>query len=286
MTQNSYNWYPGHMAQARRKLEPLIKLVDAVVELCDARAPMATRNPDLNSLTRSKARVLVLNKADLADDRLTSEWLAHFRRQGITAIKCNSNGGKARDALAAIEQAVRPATERDRARGIKRTARIMVIGVPNVGKSTFINRLYGSGITKASDRPGVTRANRWVKLSPFMELLDTPGMLPPRIESPKSGMLNACLGSISDQAMDTGTIALELLTLLMELSPEKTMARFKIGSAEYNNPEELLEAACKGRGWLLSGGRYDLDRANAVILDEFRAGKIGRITLERPGEGE
>ncbi len=282
MTQNNYNWYPGHMAQARRKLEPLIKIVDAVVELCDARAPRSTRNPDLNNLTRSKARVLVLNKADLADDKITSEWLAYFKKQGLTAIKCNSNGGRAKEALAAISQAVKPVTDRAQARGIKRTARIMVIGVPNVGKSTFINRLYGTGITKTSDRPGVTRANRWVKLSPFMELLDTPGMLPPKIDDPESGMLTACLGSISDQAMDTEGLTLELLPLLMRLAPESTMARFKIGSAEYDNPEELLEAACRGRGWLLSGGRFDFDRANAVILDEFRAGRIGRISLERP----
>ena len=276
------NWYPGHMAQARRKLEPLIKIVDAVVELCDARAPYATRNPDLNRLTNNKTRILVLNKADLADDNATAEWLRYYRSKGITAIRCNSNGGRSKEALAKIEEAVRPITERAQRRGMKKTVRIMVIGIPNVGKSTFINRLYGSSIAKASDRPGVTRANQWVKLGPFMELLDTPGMLPPKLDDQDKAKFIAYLGSIRDQITDTSALTLSLLEKLMELAPEQTMARFKLDNGEYSSPEEMLERVCKGRGWLLSGGRYDFDRAEALIMDEFRAGKVGRITLERP----
>ena len=176
------NWYPGHMAKSRRLLQDQLRAVDAVIELCDARAPLATRNPDLEKLTRGKTRILVLNKADLADDRQTARWLEHFRRQGLTAMRFNSNGGKVKEILGHIEEASKPALERDAARGVRKTIRFMVIGIPNVGKSTFINRLHGSAIVKASDRPGVTRANQWVKIGPFLEILDTPGMLPPRLD--------------------------------------------------------------------------------------------------------
>lgn len=284
------NWYPGHMAKTRRLLQDQLRAVDAVIELCDARAPLATRNPDLARLTQGKARILILNKADLADDAQTACWLEHFRREGLTALRFNSNGGKIKDILGKIEQATRPAVERYAARGVKKTIRTMVIGIPNVGKSTFINRLYGGAGVKAADRPGVTRANTWVKLRPYLEVLDTPGMLPPRMDDQESAKLLAYLGSIRDQIMDTEELAGGLLQRLYEVAPAAAAARYKLGDAPGTEPHELMEAACRGRGWLLSGARYDMDRASALILDEFRAGKVGKITIQplnaRRADGE
>ena len=280
MPNDKINWYPGHMAKTRRLLQEQLRAVDAVIELCDARAPLATRNPDLQRLTRDKTRILVLNKADLADDRQTARWLERFRREGLTAMRFNSNGGKVKDILGHIEAASKPALERYAARGVRKTIRFMVIGIPNVGKSTFINRLHGSAIVKAGDRPGVTRANQWVKIGPFLEILDTPGMLPPRLDDQDEARLLAYLGSIRDEIMDTEDLAGGLMALLYRLDPRAVSARYKLPEGCGTEPHELLEAACKGRGWLLSGGRYDTDRAAALVLDEFRGGKIGRITIE------
>ena len=275
------NWYPGHMAKSRRLLQDQLRAVDAVIELCDARAPMATRNPDLENLTRSKARILILNKADLADDQETARWMEYFRSKGMSVLRFNSNGGKTREILRQIEEATRPAVERAAARGVKKTVRLMVIGIPNVGKSTFINRLYGSAITKASDRPGVTRSNQWVKIGPYLELLDTPGMLPPKLDDQEGARLLAYLGSIRDQIMDSEELAAQLLMLLLKLRPAAARARFKLPeNEEYDDLQLVLEAACRGRGWLISGGRPDTDRAAALILDEFRAGKTGKITIQ------
>ena len=276
------NWYPGHMAKTRRLLQDQLRAVDAVIELCDARAPQATRNADLAKLTRDKARILVLNKADLADDRETSRWLEYFRREGLEPMRFNANGGRTKDILAKIEAASKPALDRFAARGVKKTVRFMVTGIPNVGKSTFINRLHGSAIAKASDRPGVTRANQWVKLSPYLEILDTPGMLPPRMDDQESARLLAYLGSIRDEIMDTEDLAMSLLARLYAIDPAAVARRFRLqlpDGAEIT-PHGLLEAACRGRGWLLSGGRLDTDRAAALVLDEFRAGKIGKLTIE------
>lgn len=275
------NWYPGHMAKSRRLLQDQLRAVDAVIELCDARAPQATRNPDLEKLTRGKTRILVLNKADLADDQETARWVEYFRNQGLTALRFNSNGGKTREILRRIEDATREAVERAARRGVKKTVRLMVIGIPNVGKSTFINRLYGSAIVKASDRPGVTRSNQWVKIGPYLELLDTPGMLPPRMDDQDGARLLAYLGSIRDQIMDTEELAGQLLMHLLKLRPDTVRSRFKLAEdVEINDPQIAVEAACKGRGWLISGGRPDTDRASALILDEFRAGKTGKISIE------
>ena len=276
------NWYPGHMAKSRRLLQDQLRAVDAVIELCDARAPLATRNPDLEKLTRGKARILILNKADLADDRETARWVEYFRTQGLSAMRFNSNGGKTKEILARIQEATRPAVERAAARGVKKTVRLMIIGIPNVGKSTFINRIHGSGIAKASDRPGVTRSNQWVKIGPYLELLDTPGMLPPRMDDQDGARLLAYLGSIRDQIMNTEELAGQLLMHLQAINPAAVAARFKLPEGEiYDDPQLALEAACKGRGWLISGGRPDVDRAAALVLDEFRAGKAGKISIER-----
>ena len=276
------NWYPGHMAKSRRLLQDQLRAVDAVIELCDARAPLATRNPDLEKLTRGKARILILNKADLAEDKETARWVEYFRSQDLSAMRFNSNGGKTKEILARIQEATRPAVERAAARGVKKTVRLMIIGIPNVGKSTFINRIHGSGIAKASDRPGVTRSNQWVKIGPYLELLDTPGMLPPRMDDQDSARLLAYLGSIRDQIMNTEKLAGQLLMHLQAINPAAVAARFKLPEGEiYDDPQLALEAACRGRGWLISGGRPDVDRAAALVLDEFRAGKAGKISIER-----
>ena len=276
------NWYPGHMAKSRRLLQDQLRAADAVIELCDARAPLATRNPDLEKLTRGKARILILNKADLADDKETARWVEYFRTQGLSAMRFNSNGGKTKEILARIQEATRPAVERAATRGVKKTVRLMIIGIPNVGKSTFINRIHGSGIAKASDRPGVTRSNQWVKIGPYLELLDTPGMLPPRMDDQDSARLLAYLGSIRDQIMNTEELAGQLLMHLQAINPAAVAARFKLPEGEiYDDPQLALEAACRGRGWLISGGRPDVDRAAALVLDEFRAGKAGKISIER-----
>ena len=279
------NWYPGHMARSRRLLQEQLRAVDAVIELCDARAPGATRNGDLMKLTRDKTRILVLNKADLADDAATARWLEHFRREGLVAMRFNSNGGKVKDILAKIEDASRPALDRFAARGVKKTVRFMVTGIPNVGKSTFINRLHGSAIAKASDRPGVTRSNQWVKLNPYLEILDTPGMLPPRMDDQGAARLLAYLGSIRDEIMDTEDLAGALMAHLHAIDPAALAKRFKLPEDVEPTPHALLEAACRSRGWLLSGGRLDTERAAALVLDEFRAGKIGKLTLEEAPHG-
>ena len=277
---NKINWYPGHMARSRRLLIDQLRAVDAVVELCDARAPLATRNPDINGLTRGKARLLVLNKADLADDNQTARWLEYFRGRGLTAMRFNSNGGKTRDLLDRINRAAAPAVERARARGVNKTVRVMIVGIPNVGKSTFINRINGSAVAKASDRPGVTRANQWVKIGPYLELLDTPGMLPPRLDDQERAHLLAYLGSVRDQILDSEELAGGLLMLLNKVAPEKTAARFKLTYTGEPTPEGLMESACRGRGWIMSGNRIDTERGAALILDEFRGGRVGKITIE------
>lgn len=276
------NWYPGHMARSRRLLAGQLRAVDAVIELADARAPLASRNPDLARLTRDKARLLVLNKADLADDAATSQWLAHFRAHGLETARFNANGARPNQILSRLDDLTRPAVERAAKRGIKKTARIMVIGIPNVGKSTFINRINGLPIARTADRPGVTRANQWIKITPYLELLDTPGMLPPKLDDQARAKLLAFLGSVRDQILDTEGLAADLLAHLMAIAPAAAKARFRIADGAYENADELLEATCRGRGWLLSGGRVDTDRAAALVLDEFRAGKVGKITLELP----
>ena len=266
------NWYPGHMAKSRRMLEEQMRGIDAVIELCDARAPRATRNPMLSAVCKGRARVLVLNKADLANDAATKAWMDFYRAQGMFAVRFTATGGKTREILSFIQEATKEAVERMRARGANKTVRLMVIGVPNVGKSTLINRLRGGAVVKTADRPGVTRTRQWVKVGPYLEMLDTPGMLWPKLDDQEVAKTLAQLGSIRDQIIDGEELAGDLLFRLMRIAPEAVCARFKLP----------LEAAARGRGYLLSGGRLNTERAAAVVLDEFRAGKVGKITLERP----
>ena len=274
------NWYPGHMARAKRQLSDQLSRVDVVIELCDARLPFSSRNPDLMRLTAKKERILLLGKSDLADPNLTNQWLNIFKVQGLTCQALDMNR-QAKAALTLIDKAAKEAVERAAQRGIKKTVRAMVVGVPNVGKSTLINRLHGGSIAKVGDMPGVTRANQWVKISPYLELMDSPGLLWPRLDDPIAARRLAYIAAIRDEVVDTAQLSIQLLTDLIDMAPQAVQERFKIKDLSLRGPE-LLDAVCQGRGFLMKGGIYDTERACKVVLDEFRGGKLGRITLEAP----
>ncbi|MED9820893.1 MAG: ribosome biogenesis GTPase YlqF [Christensenellales bacterium] len=273
------NWYPGHMARAKKKLMEQLSRVDVVVELCDARIPRASRNPELGDLVKNKKRLLILNKADLAEEAQTRTWLAYYRAQGMDCMSFDSAKGRAKDVIARIERAASEAVARMAARGVKKTVRVMIVGVPNVGKSTFTNKVNGASIARTGDRPGVTRSNQWVRITPYLELLDTPGLLWPRLDDQNDAQALAFVGTINDQIMDQQMLAIRLLERLMEIKPSAAMQRFKIKDGTLRGVA-LLEEACRGRGWLLPGGVMDTDRGAAVVLDEFRAGRLGRLTLQ------
>ncbi|MGN0971848.1 MAG: ribosome biogenesis GTPase YlqF [Aristaeellaceae bacterium] len=275
------NWYPGHMAKAKRQLADQLSRVDVVIELCDARLPHASRNPDLDRLISGKKRVLLLNKADLADPAVTSMWLNHFRAQGIDCAPFNAASGKAKDALNLIDQAAKEMVERAAQKGVRKTVRVMVVGVPNVGKSTFTNRLHGGAIAKTGDRPGVTRSNQWVRITPYLELLDTPGLLWPRLDDQVAARRLCYIGTVKDDVVDLPMLTIHLLEDMLAVKPQAVMERFRIKESDLKG-EALLEAVCRGRGFLMKGGVCDYDRCCAVVLDEFRGGKLGRISLETP----
>lgn len=269
------------MAKAKRLLTAQLGKVDLVIELCDARLPLSSRNPELGKLAAHKRRVLLLCKADLAEPGKTREWLSYFARQGVEAMEYDASPQKTKQAKALVERAAADALERAKRRGMAKTIRAMVVGVPNVGKSTFINRLYGGSVTRVADRPGVTRANQWVKISPYLELLDTPGMLWPKQSDAVAAARLAYIGTIRDAVYDQEALCARLLRELLGMKPQAVIERYKIKNADAEG-HGLLEEVCRGRGFLMKGGVCDLDRACAVILDEFREGRVGRITLERP----
>lgn len=275
------NWYPGHMAKAKRQLAQQLGRVDLVIEVCDARLPHASRNPDLDRLIAGKMRVLLLNKADLADANATQAWLRLFREQGLEAMAYVSTAGKVKEAMALIERAARETVERAAEKGVRKTVRAMVVGVPNVGKSTFINRLHGGSIARVGDRPGVTRANQWVKITPYLELMDTPGLLWPRLDDKRAAERLCYIGTVKDEVVDVAMLAIHLLEDLLQVCPAQVAERFKLKDLSLRGVD-LLEGVCRGRGFLMKGNVCDLDRGCAVVLDEFRAGKLGRITLEMP----
>ena len=277
------NWYPGHMAKTRRLLSDQIGKADLIIELCDARLPYSSRNPDLDRMIQGKKRILLLNKADLADPELSRRWLHYFRGKGLNTALIQATGLKAKDALTAIEKATREIVEKAASRGIRKTVRAMVVGVPNVGKSTYINRLHGGNIAKTGDRPGVTRNTQWIRITPYLELMDTPGLLWPRLDDQLAARRLSYLGTIKDDVLNLDSLAMSLLEDLADIVPQKMSERFHIEDTSLRGIE-LLDAVCRGRGFLMKGNEMDYDRCCSVVLDEFRGGKLGRITLEAPKE--
>lgn len=279
------NWYPGHMAKAKRMLADNVKLVDMIIEIVDARAPLACRNPDFEDLFKNKIRIIVLNKSDLSSKAQNKAWIGYFKDRGMMAVELvSTNSGMRKNTVALIERAGAETVNRFREKGINKTLRAMVVGIPNVGKSTFINRIAGTSKAQVGDKPGVTRSKQWVKITDFLELMDTPGMLWGKLDNEVFAKHLAYVGSIRDDILDVEELAGLLLLDLMHICPEQLMARYRKLSKEMNEPEELLEGVCKSRGFILSGGLYDTERASRIILDEYREGKIARIALENPND--
>ena len=275
-------WYPGHMTKARREMQEKLKLVDLVMELIDARIPFSGRNPDIQSMGSQKARLLILNKADLADAAATERWAAWYGKQGIPVIPVDARRRDCRkQILNSVREACGAKLERDRRRGIRNSQiRIMVAGIPNVGKSTLINSLAGKASAKTGDRPGVTKGQQWIHIGEGADLLDTPGILWPRFEDPEAGLRMAWIGSVRDEILQTEELAEHLLAYLCKAYPGRLHERYKI--EESGTEREILTAIAFSRGCRKPGGLADTEKAAALLLDEFRHAKLGRITLEEP----
>ena len=273
-------WYPGHMTKAKRQMQEDLKLIDLIIELVDARVPLSSRNPDIDQLGQNKSRLILLNKADLADERQNEAWKEYFQSKGFYVVKVDSrNGAGMKTIQNVIQEACKEKIERDRRRGIKnRPIRAMVAGIPNVGKSTFINTFAGKACAKTGNKPGVTKGKQWIRLNKNVELLDTPGILWPKFEDQQVGIRLACVGSIKDDILNIEELALWLLEKLKKDYPGFLEKRY--GISEEGTPLETLEAIAKARGCLKRGEELDYVKASGLIFDDFRGGKIGRITLE------
>lgn len=279
-----FQWYPGHMTKAKRQMQEDIKLIDLIIELVDARIPISSRNPDIDELGKQKARLILMNKSDLADERATKEWSDYFVEKGyyVVCVDARSKAGM-KAVQNRILESCREKIERDRKRGIKnRPVRAMVVGIPNVGKSTFINTYAGKACAKTGNKPGVTKGKQWIRLNKNVELLDTPGILWPKFEDQTVGLRLALIGSIKDDILNIDELAMELICVLMQRYPGALKER-------YNLPEEtdalkVLTEIAKNRNCLGRGSELDYGKAANLIIDEFRGGRIGRITLESPGE--
>ena len=280
-------WYPGHMTKAKRAMKEDVKLVDLVIELVDARAPLASRNPDIDSLAAGKGRVILLNKADLASEKANAAWITYFESQGFQVMKIDARAKATLKQLnALIQEACKEKIERDRRRGIlNRPVRAMVVGIPNVGKSTFINSFAGKAAAKTGNKPGVTKGNQWIRLNKQVALLDTPGILWPKFEDQRVGLLLAFLGSINDEILEKDELASELADYLRNITPGLLKERYGI-EENGKKPYELLDEIAAARACLTKGGVNDLTKAARLLLDEFRGGKLGRITLEMPEKKE
>lgn len=272
------------MTKTKRMIKASLPLVDAVVEIIDARIPESSKNPDLQTLIEGKPRIVILNKCDTADDKATSKWLSWYQKQGITAIAADCRSGKGLNKFApAVRNVLADLIEKYEAKGMKgRVLHLMVVGIPNVGKSSFINRLAGQKKAKVEDRPGVTRTKQWVKLSDDIELLDMPGVLWPKFEDMAVGEKLAFTGAVKDDVVDVEALACRLLDCLSSLYRDELTARYKIEIAEEDDGYELLQKVGRARGMLISGGEINTERAAITVLDEYRSGKLGRITLELP----
>ena len=282
-------WFPGHMAKTRRLIAANLKLVDAVTEIVDARAPLSSRNPEMDRMTSGKPRLVLLNKCDLADDKATQMWINYFRNNGAEAIAVDCKSGKGlKNMLPTIKNKVlKELMEKREKHGMTGVpVRLMIVGIPNVGKSSLINRLAGSKRAKVEDRPGVTRTKQWVKLDNNTELLDMPGVLWPKFEDQDVAVRLAFTGAISDDILDIETLAMKLLKFMAENYPQSLKERYKIDIDEEDTGLVLLQKVGKKRGMMISGGEINTERAAITVLDEFRSGKLGRITLELPSKKE
>ena len=277
-------WYPGHMTKAKRQMQEDIKLIDLIIELVDARVPLSSRNPDIDELGKNKARMILLNKADLADEKQSRAWMEYFKEKGFYAVSIDSrNKGSMKAVSAAITEACKEKTERDRRRGIKnRPVRAMVAGIPNVGKSTFINTFAGKACAKTGNKPGVTKGKQWIRLNKNVELLDTPGILWPKFEDQTVGLRLAFIGSIKDEILQTEELASELVKFLNQSYPGVLEEKYTIESSEDNY--EVLRRIAESRHCLVRGSELDVEKAAAILLDDFRNGRLGRLTLELPEE--
>ena len=275
-----FQWYPGHMTKAKRMMQENIKLIDLVIELVDARIPVSSRNPDIDDLGKNKARLILLNKADLAEERRNDEWSAYFQKKGFLVVKVNSKKGNGIKAInGVIQEACKDKIERDRKRGIlNRPVRAMVVGIPNVGKSTFINALAGKACTKTGNKPGVTKGKQWIRLNKNVELLDTPGILWPKFEDQQVGLRLALIGSIKEEILNGEELASAAITFLKEQYPGLLAEKYHVD--ETCDAYSCLGQIAQDRHCLLRGNELDLRKAAAMLLDDFRNGRLGRITLE------
>lgn len=279
-------WFPGHMTKTKRQIQASLKLVDAVAEILDARIPLSSKNPDLQKLIQNKPKVVLLNKCDMANQTATSRWIDYYASQGITAIAVDCKSGKGLNKFApAVNNVLSERRERLKAKGmVNPMLRIMIVGITNVGKSSFINRVAKQNRAKVEDRPGVTRGNQWYSIAKNIEMLDTPGVLWPKFDDKIVGERLAFTGAVKDQILDTELLAVRLLDFLRSLKPADFIARFKLEDIDLDaiDSYELLNVIGKKRGMLISGGEINTERAAIMLLDEFRSGKLGRITLEMP----
>ena len=280
----NYQWYPGHMTKAKRMMQEDIKLIDLVIELVDARVPLSSRNPDIDELGKNKSRLILLNKADLADKSANKKWGEYFQSKGYFVQEVDSRSGAGMKAISAIiQEACKEKIERDRKRGIKnRPVRAMVVGIPNVGKSTFINTYAGKACAKTGNKPGVTKGKQWIRLNKNVELLDTPGILWPKFEDQAVGLRLALIGSINDEILNIDELAMELITFLREQYPGTLEKRFQLEESEEKSAVQMLEEIARVRGCLIRGGELDYGKASKLLMDDFRSGKLGRVTLEFP----
>lgn len=279
-----FQWYPGHMTKAKRMMQENIKLIDLIIELVDARIPLSSRNPDIDELGKNKARLILLNKSDLAEERWNDTWIEYFEQKGYCAVKINSRkSGGMKFIQDVIQKACKEKTERDRKKGIlNRPVRAMVVGIPNVGKSTFINTLAGKACTKTGNKPGVTKGKQWIRLNKNVELLDTPGILWPKFEDQAVGLKLGFIGSIKDEILQTEELSAELSRFLTKNYPGILAEKYAI--EESLDGFENLQGIAKSRHCLLRGNELDLEKASRMMLDDFRNGRIGRITLEYLGD--
>lgn len=277
------NWFPGHMKKTQREIKDNLKLVDAVIEIRDARIPRSSANPDIEKLVGNKPRLILLNKSDLTESKVTKEWMKYLTKENVSAIEVNCLKGSGLQKIKpALNELLKEKHDRLKNKGLKKiVTRVMVVGIPNVGKSTFINKMARNNIAKTGDRPGVTKNKQWIKTSMDIELLDTPGVLWPKFQDDETALNLAFTGAIKDEIMDIEELAYKLVDRLQEFYPEKLMERYKIDTV-FENPLETLDAIAIKRGAIMKGKEIDYNRIAVILLDEFRGGKIGNISLERP----